>query len=160
MGPAANIRSIELIQRLETVLQQFIADAQAALVAAEMEVRRTTEELQHRLDFWKRQVLKRQEMLGQARAELAYARALHKGSTVGCVEQELAVHKAMQRVREAEEKVSVVQRWLRQLPELIKEFEGPARTLSGFVDADLRQWIVHVQNKIRSLEAYLHTPPT
>lgn len=159
MGPSANVRSIELLKRLEVVLAQFIADAQAALGAADLEVRRTLDQLEHRLEAWQRTVLKRQEQLGQARAELSYARALHKGSSVGCVEQELAVQKAQHRLREAEEKVTLIKRWLRQMPELIKEFEGPARSLSGFVDTDLRQWIVHLQNKIASLEAYLKSSP-
>jgi hypothetical protein len=81
---------------------------------------------------------------------------LHKGSTTGCVEQELAVMKAKKRLQEAEEKVVVVKRWQRQMPEILKEFEGPARSLSGFTEADLRQAIVKLQNKIATLEAYLN----
>ena len=48
-----------------------------------------------------------------------------------------------------------MRRWQRELPELVKDFEGPARGLSGFLEADLRQALVVLENKIAALEAYV-----
>ena len=156
MGPSANVRSVELLQRFHVVLTRFIVDVQAALGVADMEIRHVLEKLDERLTYWRRMVDKRREELAQAKTDLSFARAVHRGKSVGCVEQELAVHKAKQRLSEAEEKVAVVQRWQRQLPEILKEFEGPARGLSGFVETDVRQANIKLEGKIASIEAYLN----
>lgn len=155
MGPSANVRSLELLKRLEAVLTRYAADVETALGAADMEVRRAVEQLDDRLTYWRRMVDKRNEELGQAKAALTYARSINKGSTVGCVEQELEVNRAKKRLDEAEEKVVLVKRWQRQLPEYIKEFEAPARSLAGFTEGELRQAVVKLQNKIAILESYM-----
>jgi hypothetical protein len=155
MSPSAQVHSIDLLQRLHAALARFGVDAQTALGAASAEVRRVHDTLADRLKYWQQQVNKRQEELGQARAALSHARALHRGESIGCVEQELALRKAQERLREAEGKVAVTRRWQRELPELIKDFEGPARGLSGFIEADLRQALALLESKIAALEAYL-----
>ena len=159
MGPSANVKNVELLRRLETILKEFAANVESVLGAADMEIRRTQEELDRRLGQWKRMVEKRGEELLQAKAALSYARSLNKGSNVGCVEQELEVNKAKKRLIEAEEKVELVKRWQRQLPEFVKEFEAPARCLSGFTEGELRQAIAHLQSRIAALEAYINTAP-
>ena len=79
---------------------------------------------------------------------------------VGCVEQELALRKAQEMLREAEGKVVTVKRWQRDLPQIVKDYEGPARVLSGFLEADMRQALVQLENKIASLEAYMAILPS
>jgi chromosome segregation ATPase len=159
VGPSANVKNVEHLKRLEALLTRFTADVQGVLASADMEIRRTLEELDARLNHWKRTVDKRSEELLQAKSALSYARSLNKGSNVGCVEQELEVNKAKKRLVEAEEKVALVKRWQRQLPEYIKEFEAPARSLSGFTEGELRQAVVHLQSRIAALEAYMNTAP-
>ncbi len=155
MSQSAQVHSIDLLERLHAALSRFGVDAQAALAAGAAEIRRVNDTLADRLKFWQQQVHKRQEEVVQARAALSHARALQRGQNVGTVEQELALRKAQERVREAEAKVAAVRRWQRELPELCKDFEGPARGLSGFVEADLRQALVLLQNKVAALKAYL-----
>jgi hypothetical protein len=155
MTESAQVHSLELLRRLHDVLARFRVDAQAALATGTAEIRRTHDTLVDRLKYWQQQVNKRQEERNEARASLAHARALAKGKTTGCVEQELALRKAEQRLKDAEEKVITVRRWQRQLPEVVKEFEGPARSLSGFLESDLRQAIVLLENKLATLESYL-----
>jgi hypothetical protein len=155
MSESAQVHSIELLKRLHGVLARFGVDAQAALDSGAGEVRRAGAALAERLKYWQQQSHKRQEELNQARAALSHARALRKGQSIGCVEQELAVRKAQERLREAEGKILAVRRWQRELPELVKEFEGPARALSGYLEADLRQTLVLLEAKVAALQAYL-----
>ena len=155
MTPSAQVYSIDLLRRLHAALARFGVDAQTALGAASAELRHVHDTLADRLKYWQQQVNKRQEAVGQARAALSPARALQRGESVGCVEQELVLRKAQERLREAEDKVAVTRRWQRELPELTKDFEGPARGLSGFIEADLRQALVLLESKIAALEAYL-----
>src|SRR5262245_9629917 len=139
MSTTAHVESLELLGRLKAALTRFGHDAQGALAAAETELRRVENGLEERLAFWQAQVLKRQEDLNRARSDLSFARSLHKGKSTGCVEQELAVKKSQERLREAEAKVTVTRRWIRDLPNHVKDYEGPARGLAGLVGADLKQ---------------------
>jgi hypothetical protein len=155
MSTAAHVESLELIGRLKAALTRFGADARAALAAAETELRRVENGLEERLKFWQAQVLKRQEDVNRARTDLSFARSLHQGKSTGCVEQELALKKAHLRLQEAEEKVVVTRRWIRDLPNHVKDYEGPARALAGFVEADLRQAVALLEGRIAALEAYV-----
>jgi hypothetical protein len=159
MSPSAQVHSLELLKRLHAVLARFGVDAEAALGQAAMDILRVHNTLADRLKYWQQQVHKRQEDVNRARSDLTFARAIHDGKTIGCVEQELALRKAQERLREAEDKVATVRRWQQALPEQIKDYEGPARTLTGFLEADLRQGLVLLQNKIATLEAYLTIAP-
>jgi hypothetical protein len=154
MNPSAQVYSIDLLKRLQAALARFGVDAGAALGVGDMEIRRVHATLEERGKFWQQQVHRRQEEVSQARAALIHARALHEGKKVGCIEQELALRKAQERLREAEGKVLTVRRWQRDLPEILKDYEAPARSLSGFLETDLRQALVLLENKIAALEAY------
>ena len=155
MSQSAQVHSIDLLKRLHAVLARFGVDAQTALGGAQMEILRVYNALEERLKFWQREGHKRHEEMAQARAALSHARAMHEGHNIGTIEQELALRKAKERLREAEEKVVIVRRWQRELPELVKDLEGPARALSGFLEADLRQALVLLENKIGAPEGYL-----
>jgi hypothetical protein len=155
MTQSAQVYSIDLLKRLHAALARYGLDAQTALGTGASEVRRVHDTLHDRLKYWQQQVFKRQEEVVQARAALSHARALSEGRNTGCVEQELALRKAQERLREAEGKVVTTKRWQRELPELTKELEGPARVLSGFLEADLRQALVLLEGKIAALEAYV-----
>lgn len=154
MNPSAQVHSIEKLEHFRAALARFGVDAQAALETAANEIRRAHAALEERLKFWQSQVIKRQETLAQARAALSHARAIHQGKSVGTIEQELAVRKAHDRLHEAEDKVSTVKRWQRELPLAVKDFEGPAHGLHGFLEADLRQAVVVLANRIEALHAY------
>jgi hypothetical protein len=154
MSESANVHSIDLLKHLQEVLARFGVDAQTALGSATLEILRVQNALEEKLKYWQQQGFKRHEEMNQARAALSHARALHEGKSIGCVEQEIALRKAQERVREAEAKFTLTKRWLRELPNVAKEEEGPARALSGFLETNLRQGIALLESKVASLEAY------
>src|SRR5262245_8053162 len=155
MSQSAQVDSIDRLKRFREALARFVVDAQAALATAELEVRRVVDKLEQLRKHWQQQVNKRQEAVNEARAALMHARALHEGKSVGCAEQELALKKARERLKEAEDKVVAVRRWQRDLPTYLKDLETPARSLAGFLDADLRTAVVQLDGKIAALEAYM-----
>lgn len=155
MNPSARVNSLDALKALHAALAEYRPEAQEALGAANMEIRRVFEYLENQLKHWLRQVDRRREDVNRARSDLAHARALRQGERSGYVEQEIALSKAQNRLREAEEKVATVKRWLLRLPQHINEFEGPARRLAGMLDADLKQGLVVLENKIAVLEAYM-----
>lgn len=155
MSQSAQVRSLEQLERFQAALARFGIDGAASLAAADLEIRRVHDALEDRLRWWKHQTDKRREEMAQARSALSHARAMHEGKNIGCVEQELALRKCQERLREAEAKVATVKRWQRELPTFLKDFEGPARGLAGFLEADLRQGVVQLAGKIDSLKAYV-----
>jgi chromosome segregation ATPase len=158
MSQSARVHSLDALKALHAALVRFGPEAQEALGAAEIEIRRVGEFLQDQCKHWQRQVEKRQEDVNRARADLAHARAIRQGERSGYVEQEIALRKAQMRLREAEEKVVAVKRWLVQLPQAINEYHGPARRLAGLLDADFKQGLAILDNKISILEAYMAVP--
>jgi chromosome segregation ATPase len=154
MSQSARVGSIDALKALRAALARFGPDAQEALGAAEIEIRRVFDFLHDQLKYWQRQVEKRREDVNRARADLAHARAIRQSERTGYIEQEIALRKAQMQLREAEEKVVVVKRWLLHLPQAINEYEGVARRLGGLLDADFKQGIVLLENKIAILEAY------
>ena len=155
MSSSAGVLSIERLELLREALARFAIAGQTALGLAEMEIRRATENLEDRLRHWQHQLARRREEMAQARSALAYARAVHEGKRVGCVEQEMDLRKAQENVRHAEEKLATTKRWLRDMPTYLKEYEGPARSLGGFLETELRQAIIMLDNKVAALQAYI-----
>jgi chromosome segregation ATPase len=159
MSQSARVHSLDALKALHAALARYGPEALEALGAAEMEIRRVFDFLHTQLKHWQRQVEKRHEDVNRSRADLAHARALRQGERSGYVEQEIALRKAQDRLREAEQKVTVVKRWLLHLPQAVHEYEGPARRLAGLLDTDMKQGLAVLENKIAVLEAYMAAPP-
>src|ERR1051325_2864380 len=107
MTQSAQVHSIDQLKHLHTVLTRFGVDAETALGVGAASIRHVYDTLEDRLKYWQQQIFKRQEAVVQARAALSHARALSEGRNTGCVEQELALRKAQERLREAEGKLAV-----------------------------------------------------
>jgi len=156
MSQSANVRSIDVLRQLRTALCSFGEDAQEALAAAEQEIRRTTDWLQRQLEYWQRQVRERGEEVVRAKTAIVQRRWGHQeGRGPGTTEAEMALKEAQRRLKEAEEKVQTVRRWINLLPREINEYQGPARRLGGFIEADLKHATAVLESKIASLEAYV-----
>ncbi len=154
MSQSARVNSLDALKALHASLAHYGPVAQEALGAAAIEIRRFLDWLNDQLKYWQRQIERRREDMARARSDLSHAKALRQGERSGYVEQELALRKAQNRLREAEEKVVVVKRWLLHLPQAINEYNGPSRRLASLLDADLHNGLTVLENKIAILEAY------
>jgi len=161
MNRPAKILSFDALRDFQAQLSDFGIKAEAALCSADIEIRRTVDWVHDQLRFWQKTAEKCQEDVNRARSELMHAKSWGPGRGPGTTEQEIALAKAMQRLRHAEEKIVVTKRWIRQLPEILKRYEGPSRQLAGMVAADLKQAVALLQRKIEALQAYAETvaPP-
>jgi hypothetical protein len=155
MTQAAHVTSIDALEEFRTALVKFGTEAQAALCAADLEIRRTLDGLEQQLKRWQTELRDRQEDVGRAKAELARRKWGHRdGGGPGTTDQEVALKKAQQRLREAEDKIEAIRRWQRLLPREIHEYEGPARGLGGWLESNLRHTTAILASKIAALEAY------
>ena len=156
MTQSARVSSIDVLKALHAALARFGPEAQEALGAAEIEIRRVSDYLHDQLQHWQRRVERCHEDVNRARSDLAHARALREGERTGYVEQEIALRKAQRHLQEAEEKVQTTRRWLQQLPQALLEYQGHSRQLSGWLESDLRQGLAVLDQKLDALEAYVH----
>src|SRR5438105_14714264 len=132
MGPSARVTSIEALSKFRGSLSRFGHDAKEAVCETELEIRRIFDWLEAQLKYWQREVRVRQEEVGRAKAELIQRQySKRDGHGPGTTDQEIALAKAIQRLREAEAKVEKTRQWHNQLPRAVAEYEGPARQLMG-----------------------------
>jgi hypothetical protein len=158
MNHSAKIHDVDLLRDLHAALAKFGVQAQGAIDNANAEIRRALNFLERQQAHWQHEVVRRQEELLRAKADLSRNRWIHDGERVGGSELELLVHRARERLREAEEKGEAVRRWQRQLPQAVGDFNGPSRRLAGMLEADLRASLSLLEQRSAALEAYLALP--
>jgi hypothetical protein len=156
MSESAHVESLDALKEFKAALVTFGVDAQEALAAAESQIQRVLDGLEQQRKRWLAEVRQRQEELTRAKAALVQKRWGQKdGRGPGITDAELAVRHAEQRLCEAEAKVETVKRWLLHLPREIGEYQGPARRLGGWIDADLKIGVALLDRRLGALEAYL-----
>jgi DNA repair exonuclease SbcCD ATPase subunit len=160
MSQSARVTSIETVQRFRNALCEFGKDVLDTLCAADMQLRRTSDWLIQISRFWQREIRVRQEELTRAKIELTSRKyACRDGKGPGYTDQEKAFRKAQARLAEAESKLANCRRWKPLLEHAIREYQGPARQLSGAADADMQQILALLDQKLEALDAYLALAP-
>jgi ribosomal protein L29 len=157
MNPAANVRAVEALKDWHAALAEFRTEAQDALAAVELEIRRAFDWIADTQRHWKQTVRDAEEEVVQAKAELANRRFPDfSGRMPDTSEQEKALRRAIAKQEFAERQVEVCQRWLRKLPAAVSEtYEGPARQLAATLEAELPRGLAVLQQRLDALEAYL-----
>ena len=155
MNHGAKLQNVDSLKELHAALAKFGVQAQTALDMANAEVRRALDFLDRQQAFWQHEVVRRQEELNRAKADLSRHRWIHDGERVGGSELEMLVQRARTRLREADEKVETVRRWKRNFPQMLRDFEGPGSRLAGMLEADLRATLSLLETRSAALEAYL-----
>src|SRR4051794_14313106 len=114
MSQGANVRSVDAIKRFKVALINYAEEARNALSSAEMEIRQVRNWLERdQLTFWQSQVKRNQEKLAMARTELNRRRLSQANSdAISDSEQKEAVREGQRRLREAEEKIELIKRWI------------------------------------------------
>ena len=161
MSEAAEVRSIPALQEFREAFATFGEQVREALSAAEMEIRRTLNQMEEQLKRWQGMVAKCEREVATAKIELNRKKIerVIGGRKPDITEQEENLRKAKARLQMAEEKVTKCRRWLAQLPRAILEYEGPGRHLSGIIDAEVPKMLALLDRKLTALEGYLRIEP-
>jgi hypothetical protein len=160
MIQAANVLAIEVLTELKEALCLFKHDGQDALGSVEMELRRAFDWLDGQLSYWKKEVRQRQEEVIQAKNDLARRKMESiAGRQPDCTEQQKALARAQQRLREAEDKVVACRRWQPALQRAVDEHIGPVRRLTAMLDGDWPRALALLDHKIAALDAYTSLAP-
>jgi hypothetical protein len=159
--PSAHVLSIQALEEFKGHLTRFNAQAQEILNATEIEIRRTLDWLQERLNHWQNEVRWCQEEVRRAEAALARCQASGYRDREGyyhapdCSAYEHALLQACVRLREAEAELRNVQEWMRVVGRAVAAYRTQAQRLSRQLEVDSPRADALLGRKIADLQAYL-----
>src|SRR5947209_15910259 len=131
MSQGANVRSVDAIRDFKIALINFAEDAKNGLGATEMEIRQVRNWLtRDQLSYWQSQVKRGQERVSMARTEL-HRRQLSQSNSdaISDTDQKEALRDAQRKLREAEEKVERIKRWVPVLENAVRDYSSPSQPL-------------------------------
>jgi DNA mismatch repair ATPase MutS len=160
MGETAQVNSIDALKNLYEGVVLFREDAKNSLISVEMECRRATDFLSHQRVYWAEELKRRKEKLAMAQSELHKKKLQAKpGGAVQDSDQKEAVRIATTRVREAEEKIETVKKWVAPLQHAIDEYHGKSRPLGDLLEGDVEKGLGKLERMIIALEDYVRMAP-
>ena len=157
MNRSANVRSLESIRTMASALENFGAEATAALDLLDVEIRRAQEWIEHdRRHFWETQSRRGEEHLNEARVNLQRARTIRRMDhhQPACREEQIAVERARRQLEMARRKIEVVKRWNYALERQSTEVQGKVNQLADWVQATLPRALAALARMSDHLEAY------
>jgi DNA repair exonuclease SbcCD ATPase subunit len=155
MSESVRVFNVSALADLREALVRFKDDAQAALSSVELELHRAVEWLDERQKHWRREIRKCEDAVHNAKMELSHKKVFPIfDRTPDTSQEEKTLKRAKERLREAEEKSQLCQRWEPQLRRAIGEYETHGRGLGGMLEMDLPRMLALLQRKIDALEAY------
>jgi chromosome segregation ATPase len=163
---SAQLHSLERLLDFQSALATYTHHAKEAISGTEVEIRRTLQWLEQQLALWHAEVRRAEEEVFKAKQELARRRMMKFGDRpADTTEQEIALAKAQRRLEYAAEKQAACQRWLRQLPEAIDEYQAFAINYQSVLESDVPRMHAFLDRKMDLLEAYMQVaapqpPPT
>jgi len=157
---SAHVLSTQALEKFKEHLARFNAQAQEVLNATEIEIRRTLDWLQERLNYWRNEVHRRQEMLAQAKRALAACRASGWYDKSGyyheppCTAEQEALRRAKVYLAEAEAELRTVQEWTLLVERQAEEYHRQAQRLKAWLDGELPKANAFLERKITTLQSY------
>jgi DNA repair exonuclease SbcCD ATPase subunit len=163
MSQGAKVTSIQTVERFKEVLCEFGVDGQDALSAVDLQLRRAHDWLKQKAQYWQKEIRERHDALLKAKIELDQRKYENRdGRGRGTSEPEKNLRRAQERLKEAEQKLANCKKWAPQFEHALREYQGPARVLSGSLETDLKMAVALLNQKLEALDAYLklNPPPT
>lgn len=162
---SAHVLSIQALAEFKSALNRFNAETLEAFHAAEIEIRRTADWLQERLNYWQGEVRRREIEVAQARAAyeacvrtaLAATGAADRGlsAAVVCAPLEAALARAVARLGQAQAELRTVQQWLRAFQQAAEDYYRQARRLRAWLEGELPKANAFLEHKITTLQSYV-----
>jgi hypothetical protein len=160
MSRAARVHSVEALDRVHQALSQFAQEVREALVAATSDIQRTFAWLEQESKWWKGEILRRQDQLGQARNALNRKKLERVfGRKPDLTEEERAYRRARLRLEQAEAMVVQIRQAVVALERAVLLYQGPAQQLSGYLDTGVPRSLAWLERKEEALAAYLALRP-
>jgi len=158
MPQTAKVTSIEAIDAYKASLIVYLEKAGCVLDDVTDDVIRTRIWLQtDRQLHWKNQMRQRTRELAQAEQELLTARL--SGMPEAIKARQMAVNKARLTLREAEERLARVKRWMRQFETQVESRAKVVMQLRHSLAHDMRKAVAFLEGAAATLAAYADMAP-
>ena len=157
MAQRSHVSSVEAIEAFRASLIVYLSKARPAIEEISNEVSRLEQWLEHdQHNHWVAEIRMRTRKLEEAQQELFTAKmSKMKDATAA---QEMALQRARQQLREAEEKQVVTRRWSRDLENRTQPLLKEISQLHTFVTTDLVRAVEYLVQVLRALDAYAGIP--
>ena len=153
MADRAQVSSIASIDAFRSRLILYAGKARAATEEVIDEVRRTRVWLESsQKSHWETECRRRKRILEDAEQELFSARLSQLRTQTAA--QILAVERAKQALRRAEEKRDAVRRWMREYELRAEPLGKEVEPLLSFLTTDAPKAVVYLGNVVKTLELY------
>lgn len=154
----AKVTSIEALDSFRSSLVVYLEKAGSCLDEVNHEVRRTRYLLENeKLIFWKHELRKRVKALDLARSEYFSARLTNTG--VGATGKQVAVRRATEAKREAEDKLRKIKKWIRDFDSGIEPLAKKVENLRQSLIHDLPNAVAFLEQAARTLSDYADIRP-
>lgn len=157
MARSAKVTSIDVIEHFAAALNCFGEDAKTALDGIDMEVRRALNWIQReQKDYWTQRIRRGWDEVNIARKELERKMMFYPGDDrPSCHDERLALERAKQRLRLAQEKIEAVKRWSHRADREVNEYIGAVQQLKRWMEFELPQGLADLGRMARALEDYV-----
>ena len=160
MSHSANVRSLEAIREFKVRAGLFGEEVSQTLAALQQELNRVLDWVENdRPRFWRQQVQKSYDRVGEARVRLAACRRRKVGDhRPSCIEEQQDLERAKRQLRMAQEKVEIVRRWSEKLRHELEEYKGSTAPLVRCVTGDIPRSAALLDRILDSLDSYVSVP--
>lgn len=154
----AKVTSVDALAAFRSSLVIYLDSARNALDAVRDEVRRTRTWLQHdQKNFWEGQLKRLRKQLEQAEAELFTSRL--SAMTSHSAARQMAVTRLRRKVRETEEKATVLKKWIRNYDSLVEPLLKKLEGVQHMVASDMPKAVAYLSQAERTLDDYTRIAP-
>jgi hypothetical protein len=154
----AHVESIDAIREFRVQLTKFQEMGNRALSDADSDVNRMTRWLEGEgLNHWTSAIRKRQEAVAKAEEAVRFKR-LYKdssGSVQSAVEELKVLKIAKDRLNEAQEKLSNVKKWTRELQKQATMYRGAVSRFAGDIAQGAPEAVAHLGALLEQLDKYM-----
>ncbi|HHY85849.1 MAG TPA: hypothetical protein GYA07_10030 [Verrucomicrobia bacterium] len=153
MAEQARVTSIEAIEAFRSSLIVFLSKARPTLEEVSAELARTRQWLQNdQRRYWQKELALRTRKLERAQSELFSATMATVGEPAS--DRQMAVRRAREAVREAEEKLKAVKKWDRELENRADPLIKQVDQLHHYLTTRMTKAVAQLANVVKTLESY------
>jgi hypothetical protein len=160
MSEDGNARVLDLksIEKFKGSLAEFGDTVKIALIEADSEIGRAIVWLDRdRIQHWRRQILKRQELVTRAKGAL-YRKQMQgseKDGRPSVVDEKIELARAKKHLQSAEERLQHTKAWRNRLEREYALYKGQTQALSGVAERSVPMAVALLGKILEHLEAYV-----
>lgn len=159
MSEEGHVRVLDLktIEKFKGSMAEFGDTVKVALIEADSEIERAIVWLERdRIQHWRRQIQKRQELVTRAKSAL-YRKQMQgseKDGRPSVIDEKVELARSLKHLKSAEERLEHTKRWRNRLEREYALYKGQIQSLSGMAERNVPMAVALLGKILEHLEAY------